>query len=615
MPGWPTGHQELPPAITVPAARFPNDPQRPSSWYLQAGHGRWPVSAVAVVGLGAMGSRVAARLLDAGHEVTVWNRSHGRLSQLVNRGASAAATPAEAALRAEVLITMLGDPSALRSVAEGWLGIAAGARPPLTVVEMSTVGPAAVARLASVLPAGTGLLDAPVLGSRAEAESGSLVIFMGGPAELAERITPLLTVLGSVIHTGPLGSGAAAKLVANAAVFGTVGMLGETISLAQALGMPPDTAYRVLAATPLAAQAARRRPAIEAGEYAPRFALSLARKDARLINEAAAAAGADLRLMAAVETWLADAERAGLGDRDYTAMLQAIVHGGLDGGQQPGPGARRVPARTSTGYDGLIIDLDGVIWLGGDPIPGVADAVTALRADGTRVLFLTNEPLRSRGAIAARLTEIGIPATPGDVMTSVSAVARAVGSLVGLRTRCALVVGPPALRDEISGAGFQLLGCEDAAQAEVVVVGGHDGFDYRELRAATAAVRHGARLFATGRDPVFPGPGGGPEPGTGAIVAAVETAGGMPAIVAGKPERIAFEIAREALAGCQRIAVIGDNLTSDIAGAKHAGLDAILVLTGMSSRADLERAVVQPDLVLDSLAAVSAALTRAGVEE
>jgi len=566
-----------------------------------------------VVGLGAMGSRIAARLLDAGHEVTVWNRSLGKVRPLASRGAVVAAAPAEAASQAEVLITMLSDPQALRSVTDGPRGIAAGARPPLTVVDMSTVGPTAVTWLASSLPPRTGLLDAPVVGSREEAESGSLVIFVGGPTEGVEQIMPLLSVLGSALHVGPLGSGAAAKLVANAVVLGTVGMLGEAISLAQALGLSPDTAYRVLAATPLAAQAERRRPAIESGEYAPRFALTLARKDARLINEAGAAAGADLRLMAAVETWLADAERAGFGDRDYTVMLQAIVHGGLDGAQQPGPGARRFPAGTPTGYDGLIIDLDGVIWLGGDPIPGVADAVTALRADGMRVLFLTNEPLRSRGAIAGRLAEIGIPATPGDVMTSAAAAARTVGSLAGLRTRRALVVGPPALCDEISDAGFQLLGCEDATQAEVVVVGGHDGFDYRELRAATAAVRHGARLFATGRDPVFPGPGG-LEPATGAIVAAVETAGGMPAVVVGKPERIAFEIAREVLAGCRRVAAIGDNLTTDIAGAKHAGLDAILVLTGMASRADLERAVVQPDLVLDSLASAPAALMRASVD-
>jgi HAD superfamily hydrolase (TIGR01450 family) len=564
-------------------------------------------AAVAVVGLGAMGSRVAARLLGAGHEVAVWNRSPGKLSPLIGRGAVAAGTFAEAASRAGVLITMLSDPEALRSVTEGPDGIAAGAHPSLTVVEMSTVGPAAVAWLASALPASTGLVDAPVLGSRAEAESGSLVIFAGGPARLVERVTPLLSVLGSAIHVGPIGSGAAAKLVANAAVFGTVAMLGETVALAQALGLPSDIIHQVLAATPLAAQAERRRAAIEAGEYPPRFRLTLARKDARLISEAAASAGSDLRLIAAAETWLADAEQAGFGDRDYTAMLETILRGERGHKEQHAPGLHRAPGRAPAGYDGLIIDLDGVIWLGGDPIAGAAEAIAALRARGIKVMFLTNEPLRTCSTIAARLTEIGIPATTADVITSAAAAARTISSLAGLQTRRALVLGPPALHDEISAAGFQLLACENASQADVVVVGGHEDFNYRELRAATAAIRSGARLFATGRDLVFPTPAG-PEPATGAIVAAIEAAGGRPAVVVGKPEPIIFDIAREALAGCQRIANIGDNLTTDIAGAKRAGLDAILVLTGTTDRAELERTAIQPDMVLDSLASVPAAI-------
>jgi len=100
----------------------------------------------------------------------------------------------------------------------------------------------------------------------------------------------------------------------------------------------------------------------------------------------------------------------------------------------------------------------------------------------------------------------------------------------------------------------------------------------------------------------------GPWPATGAILAAIETAGGMPAVVVGKPERIMFDIAREALAGCTRIGVIGDHLTADIQGAKRAGLDAILVLTGATSQADLERAPIPPDLVLDSLAALPEAI-------
>ncbi|HVH53881.1 MAG TPA: HAD-IA family hydrolase [Actinomycetota bacterium] len=153
----------------------------------------------------------------------------------------------------------------------------------------------------------------------------------------------------------------------------------------------------------------------------------------------------------------------------------------------------------------------------------------------------------------------------------------------------------------MENVGFELVAEDDAIQAHVVVVGGHEGFDYRELSAATTAVRNGARLFATGRDAIFPTPVG-PKPGTGSIVAAVETAGGASAVVVGKPEPMMFEIAREALAGCERIAVVGDHLIADIEGAKRAGIAAILVLTGTTSRADLKQAVIPPDLVLESLA-------------
>jgi len=223
------------------------------------------------------------------------------------------------------------------------------------------------------------------------------------------------------------------------------------------------------------------------------------------------------------------------------------------------------------------------------------------------VLFVTNEPLRSRNALAERLTQIGIPSTAAHVMTSAAIAARVAGSLPGPANRRALVVGPPALHDEIKGAGFQLVTSEEAGEAEVVVVGGYESFDYRELRAAATEVRAGAHLLATGRDAVFPMPEG-PWPATGAIPAAIETAGGTPAVVVGKPEKIMFDIACETLAGCARIGVIGDHLIADIEGAKRAGLDAILVLSGTTSRADIERATTPPDLVLNSLAALPEAI-------
>jgi 3-hydroxyisobutyrate dehydrogenase-like beta-hydroxyacid dehydrogenase len=283
------------------------------------------MSAVAVVGLGAMGGRIARRLLAAGHDVAVWNRTRERMAALAELGATPTESPAAAARRADAVITMVSDPAALRAVAEGPEGVVAGARDSATVIEMSTVGPAAVARLADALAGRAGLLDAPVLGSLTEAESGSLRIFVGGPESLVERWTPLLESLGSPVHAGPLGAGAAAKLVANGTLFGTLALLGEALALADRLGLSRAAAYDVLAGTPVAAQAERRRGAIETGEYPARFSLSLARKDADLIGEAAAASGAELRLAAAARSWLADAESAGWGDRDYAAVLAHIL--------------------------------------------------------------------------------------------------------------------------------------------------------------------------------------------------------------------------------------------------------------------------------------------------
>ncbi len=283
------------------------------------------MTTVAVLGLGAMGARFARRFLDAGQEVIVWNRTPEKAEDLVSRGAQPAKSPAEAARRAEAIVTVVSDPTALRAVTEGPEGLAVGAGASATVIEMSTVGPDAIRMLRSTLPPETGLLDAPVLGSLSEAESGTLHVFVGGPEELAEGWTPLLSALGEPIHVGPLGAGAATKLVANATLIGTMTLLGETVALADALGVPREVAFRVLAWTPLAAQAARRREPLTTGEFPRRFDLALARKDGELVSEAAAAAGVDARVLAAAASWFADAEAAGLGDEDYSTVLRRIL--------------------------------------------------------------------------------------------------------------------------------------------------------------------------------------------------------------------------------------------------------------------------------------------------
>jgi 3-hydroxyisobutyrate dehydrogenase len=268
-----------------------------------------------------MGGRIARRLLQTGHPVVVWNRTPAKARELVDLGAEPAGSPAEAAGRAEAVITMVSDPTALAAVTEGPEGVAAGVAGSASLLQMSTVGPAAISRLATVLPASVGLLDAPVLGSLSEAESGSLSVFVGGPRPLFDRWAPLLSALGTPIHCGALGAGSAAKLVANSTLFGVLGALGEALALARNLGLARDTTFEVLERTPLAAQAERRRRAVESNEYDVRFSLSLARKDADLIVDVAPS----LHLAEAARDWLAEAEAAGWGGRDYSELLAWIL--------------------------------------------------------------------------------------------------------------------------------------------------------------------------------------------------------------------------------------------------------------------------------------------------
>src|SRR5512133_1062653 len=255
-----------------------------------------------------MGSRVARRLLAAGNDVIVWNRTRTKAEGFPR----VAVTPAEAAAAADVTITMLADPHALREVTQDL--------EPKTLIEMSTVGPEAVRELAARLP-GTEVIDAPVLGSRSEAESGTLHVFVGATDEQYAQWSPLLSALGTTHHVGSPGAGAAAKLVANSTLFGTIAVLGEALRLADRLGLSREAAFEVLAATPVAAQAERRRPGLEANDFPPRFALALARKDADLVS----AAGPDLRVARAARSWLADADDAGWGDRDYSAVLAWLL--------------------------------------------------------------------------------------------------------------------------------------------------------------------------------------------------------------------------------------------------------------------------------------------------
>lgn len=255
-------------------------------------------------------------------------------------------------------------------------------------------------------------------------------------------------------------------------------------------------------------------------------------------------------------------------------------------------------------FDGLLIDLDGVVWIGREPVPGSPEALLALLAAGKRLVFVTNNPGRPPAAYAERLRELGVEVEPAQIVTAGMVVARLAGEAAGAGGG-AFVIGASALKEMVAATGARLLEGEEAWEADVVVVSGHRGFDYDELLAAKRALDRGASLFATSHDPTMPFPGG-ELPGTGAVLAAVETASGRTAEIAGKPERHLFEMALEAIGDAQPVAMIGDRVSSDIEGGRRAGLETILVLSGTTSRQEAEAADPAPDHVVENLAALLA---------
>jgi len=225
-------------------------------------------------------------------------------------------------------------------------------------------------------------------------------------------------------------------------------------------------------------------------------------------------------------------------------------------------------------YDQFILDLDGCVWIGGTPTPGVIDALEQLRSAGKGIAFATNNAYESGEDLVAQLWKIGVRASLRDVVTVGGAMQH---MLAETRTgRTAFVIGTAAMHRHVAAAGLKVLNATDlASRAEVVVVAGTTDLVYDDLRVAVQAVLRGADLLATARDPTYPQPDG-LWPGTGAVVAAVEYATGQTAEIVGKPEPQLFQTALDRL-GEGRTLVVGDRVSSDLAAAAAAELDAALV--------------------------------------
>ncbi len=260
------------------------------------------MTTIASLGLGRMGAAMAARLLAAGHEVHVWDRTPGRAAPLVAAGARAAPSPAAAARGAGVVITMLTDAAAVEAVLSGPDGALAGLAPQACLVQMSTIGPDEVRDLARRRP---GLVDAPVAGSVAETAAGELIILAGGPDEAIDRAAPVLAALGTVRRCGGVGAGSALKLVLNTALVTAVAALADALAVADAAGVDRAAALDALAAGPLGGAVGR------ATATGASFPVALAAKDLALARRqlgpaAAPLAGATALALAQVPDQSAD---------------------------------------------------------------------------------------------------------------------------------------------------------------------------------------------------------------------------------------------------------------------------------------------------------------------
>lgn len=250
-------------------------------------------------------------------------------------------------------------------------------------------------------------------------------------------------------------------------------------------------------------------------------------------------------------------------------------------------------------FDGLLIDLDGVVWEGRELLPGAAAALRKLLGAGKELVFVTNNSVRAPERYARRLRDAGIEVADERVVTGGAATARLAAERVGAG-RNAFVIGAPEFKRAVAAAGLTVVDGGAAERADAVVISGHREFDYGELLTATRALQAGAALFGTSHDPTLPAPGGA-VPGTGAVLAAVETASGRSAEIGGKPEPHLFVQARALIPEAKRVAMVGDRIASDIEGGRRVGLETVLVLSGATSRAEAERAAPPPDHIVADL--------------
>jgi len=300
------------------------------------------VSRLAFVGLGAMGSRLARRLLAADHQVSGWNRTVAKARDLVTAGLTLAKSPREAAEGAEAVFTMVTDDTALRAVALGPDGVIAGLGSRAVLVEMSTVSPTVVRELEGPVTArGAALLDVGVSGSTITVEQGEASFMVGGDTAALERVRPWLLAMGTAVtYVGPLGLAKTMKVATNLGLAVQMLAFSEAVLLAEKAGIPRESAVEALLRSVIASPMVKYRGPFVLGQMPPYawFKVAMIQKDLQLALDQAHATGVPLPLTALAQEWMTKARSLGLGDYDFAIVFDVLARlSGAPPSIKPGP--------------------------------------------------------------------------------------------------------------------------------------------------------------------------------------------------------------------------------------------------------------------------------------
>jgi 3-hydroxyisobutyrate dehydrogenase-like beta-hydroxyacid dehydrogenase len=287
------------------------------------------MSRLAFVGLGAMGSRLARRLLAAGHQVTGWNRTAAKARDLVTVGLKLASSPRAAAEGAEAVFTMVTDDAALRAVTLGPDGVVGGLGSGAVLVDMSTVSPAVVRELEGPVTArGAALLDVPVSGSTITVEQGEASFMAGGDSAALERVRPWLLAMGTAVtHVGPLGLAKTMKVASNLGLAVQMLAFSEAVLLAEKAGIARERAVEALLKSVIASPMVKYRGPFVLGQMPTDawFKVAMIQKDLQLALDAARASGVPLPLTSVAQEWMTAARGLGLGDYDFAIVFDVLA--------------------------------------------------------------------------------------------------------------------------------------------------------------------------------------------------------------------------------------------------------------------------------------------------